>query len=187
MQSLGQGSMRIEMKRFLTMTIATGLAISLASVAFGQAAGPGKGTQGGTKPPQGGQQGQRQGGTMMRMGGNRMNEIQTKILTQVGATADQKNKVAALNKKRDADMKAKFEKMRASGKQPDRETMRKEFEGIQKAYNASLAKILGKDKYAKYDKLMKAEIEKMRKEREKNGGNRPPQGGKTGGKTPPPA
>ena len=172
------------MKKFLTMTIATGLAMSLATAAFAQAAGPGKGTQGGTKPPAG-QQGQRQGGGM-RMGG-RTAEIQSKILTQIGATADQKNKIKALNTKREAEMKAMFEKMRASGKQPNRDEMRQKFEASQKAYNTSIATILGKDKYAKYDKLMKAEIEKMRKEREKNGGQRPPAGGKTGGKTPPPA
>lgn len=150
-------------KRTLTTILAALMATTLV---FAQAAGP----RGGAGQAGPGGKGQVGGGV------RRMGQFQQKVLDQLNLNANQKSQIKALNDKRMAEMKARRDKMQANGQQVDREKMRAEMKKNQDAYQASLKKILTAQQFAKYEQLMKAEMEKMRKQ----GGGQPGAGGKAG-------
>lgn len=169
------------MKRFISILTVAAVATMMATSAFAQTAGPKGGQQ------QGGQQGQGEGGRRggggggfggMRMQANpemakKLKEIQTKIFKQIGLSSDQVKKVEALQKEREAEGKKMFEQMqkdREAGKQGDQAEMRAKFQEFGKKFNDGMTKIMGKEKYDQYQKLMRAEMQKMREEMEKNGG-----------------
>lgn len=77
-----------KMNKTIVTTIAAVAVLAMSVTAFAQNAGP----RGAGQPGQGG------GGRMMMMG-PRAAEIQEKVLTTIGATADQKTKIKALNEK----------------------------------------------------------------------------------------
>ena len=129
---------------------------------------------------------------MMRRGGEEFKQLHTKILTELKLTADQKNKVTALDKKREDDQKkmmAEFTKVGRDASEAQRTQMRDKMRKMQEEYRAGLKKILGDAKYATYEKRMREEMtkmmEKMRKERGQAGGKTTDgkSGGKTGGKS----
>ncbi|MDI9638798.1 hypothetical protein QPK87_18645 [Kamptonema cortianum] len=160
-------------------------AIAMSASSFAQAAGPKNGQQG-QKTNQA-----RQGDGMMRRGGEEFKQLHTKILTELKLTADQKNKVTALDKKREDDQKkmmAEFTKVGRDASEAQRTQMRDKMRKMQEEYRAGLKKILGDAKYATYEKRMKEEMtklmEKMRKERGQGGnGAGKTTDGKAGGKT----
>lgn len=159
------------MKRFLTLLTMVSVAAMMATSAFAQKAGPQGGAGG-----QGGAQGGRPGGGMRGMQNPEMMKkvqaAQDKVLKQIGASADQVKQVKALDKKEADARKAMFDKMqkdRAAGKQMDRNAMQEQMKKNREAHTAAMKKILG-SKYDQYDKLWKAEMEKLRKEM---GANRP--------------
>jgi hypothetical protein len=149
------------MKIGLTMVVAAAL-LAVSAVASAQGAGP----RGG-----GGQQG---AGRMQEM-----QKLQQKILGELNLNATQKEGV----KKLDATRAAKLKKLRESaGQGGDREKMRAEMQKIQTEYRTGLKKVLGDAKFAQYEKRMKEEMEKLRKQRGQagaTGGRRG--GGSTGG------
>lgn len=162
------------MKGIFGKVIVMVAAMSLASVVLAQGAGP-KGGQG--APPQGG----RPGGQSMQGFRQKMEEAHKRVLGTLNLTADQKTKVAALDKDRAAKTKAIRDKAQkaagANGGRPP-QGLRDEMRKITEDYNKKLGTILGADKYKKYQAGMKAEMDKLRSQ---FGGQRP--GGTTGGKT----
>lgn len=159
-------------------------AVVVAAVSFAQAPGPNRGGAG-DRPS-----GQR-GGMMMSQRGI---EIEKRVLAKLNLTADQKKRIDALNAKQKTEMDkimAEVRKLRdankpAAGKpnqnrQPDPK-MRALMERMGKLIQSrrtELNKILTPAQRSQYEKLMKDEMEKMRKEREKNG-QRAPSGSRTG-------
>ncbi|MES1227341.1 MAG: hypothetical protein ABUL72_01640, partial [Armatimonadota bacterium] len=87
--------------------------VGVASLSFAQAAGP----KGGVKTGKAGQ-GQRGGGGAFRMGGKQMAEVEDKVLTKIGATADQKKKVVALRESQQKSMEALRNKYKDSMPKP---------------------------------------------------------------------
>lgn len=171
------------MKKLTSILISSVIMLAIAVPAFAQQPGPGgkQGAGGKAGAPASGQR--RQGGGM-RMGG--LHKMEESIFAKLGLSADQKAKLKALSDKEEKDNKAimdKFRAMRESGKQPsdaERQKMRTQMESRRTAHEAALKKILTAAQYKKYQDLVKAEMEKMRKEFEKNGG-RPGGPGAPGG------
>lgn len=145
------------------------VAIALFAFSAGFAQTPGVKGQG--KPGQEGQHG-RAG----RMG--KMVEVQKEILAQLNLNKKQSNQVEALNKARAEEMKKRAESFKQGGGQPDREKMRAEFKKNHEEYNSKLKAIIGEEKFAKYETLMK---EKMKELRKKGEGGAAKKGGKGGG------
>lgn len=163
------------MKPIRTILIAA-LAATMVTGAFAQAAGPAK-QQGGGK--QTGQQAQGQRGPGQRM--QAFAKVHEKVLAELKLTADQKKKVAALDKKRSDEMAA-IRKEAEAGK---RDGLRERSQKAMEAYRDGLKKVLTKDQAAKYEKRMKEEMDKLRAERGGQGGptgqNRRPGSGGAGG------
>ena len=93
--------------------------------------------------------------------------IQTKVMKLVGLTAEQQKQIAAANKKMQDSMQKEMQSLMQGAKdgaRPDRDKMQAARKKINDAHVASMTKIMGKEKYAQYDKLMKAEMDKLRKE-----------------------
>lgn len=152
------------------------LGVSLVAPAMAQQSGPrgGGGVQGGGQRGQGGQ-----GGRMM--GGGRMKEVQTKVLAQLGLTAAQTAKLKALDAETEKKLKALMDGNRGKNQSDaSRKEMMDKFRAINEDRKNQFEKILTPAQLKKYESLLKAEMEKMRKEREKNGGNRPGGGGRGG-------
>lgn len=169
------------MKRFLTLIAVTAALATMAVPAFAQGAGPG-----GQKPGGGIQGGQRRPGGPGGPGGmgrERMQKMRAELLAKLNLSADQKTKIAALDKKREAEM----QKLRQSG---DREGMREKMRPIMEKYEKDFNAILTPAQRTKYQELRKEMMEKMRKERGGQGGRPGGQPGGKGGKgggTPPPS
>lgn len=163
------------MKRILTMMTVVGTVALMASSAYAQNAGP---RQGGQR----GQGGMRQNPEFAK----KMAEVHTKVMKQVGLTADQQKKVEAANKKQqEANQKmfAEMQKAREAGKQPDREKMQADRKKITDAHKAELVKVMGKEKHAQYEKLLRAEMQKLMEEMGmgRRGGDGQGRGGQGGG------
>lgn len=138
------------MKKHVVMVAA---AVLLGTVSFAQTAGPRGGAPGG-QAGKGAKAGQRgQGG-----------QLEQKVFGQLGLSAAQKQKIEALRKSRMDQFKAMREKAKASGQQPDRKAMAGTFKKMQEEYQASLKNILTPAQFTKFQSLMKAEMEKYRKE-----------------------
>ncbi len=152
------------MKKLIKILIVAGALAAMATTSLAQAAGPRGGGQGGANM----QQRMKQREAMM-----------TKIYDQLGLTADQKKKIAALDKARAEKMKAEFSKNAGkTAPTPDQQKARREeFKKAQEQYDASLKKIMGEAKYTKFVQLRKDAMAKMRQNR--GGGGRPgaPRGG----------
>lgn len=151
------------------------LGVSLVAPAMAQQSGPrgGGGVQGGGQRGPGGP-----GGNRMMMGG-RMKEVQTKVLAQLGLSDAQKSKLKALDAETEKKMKALMDANKGKNQSDaSRKEMMEKFRAINESRKTQFEKILTPAQLKKYESLMKAEMEKMRKEREKNGGNRP--GGRGG-------
>lgn len=176
------------MKNKLSTVLIAAALLAMAVPAFAQNSGPRSGGQGqaGRQGAPGGQQGNRM--MMGRMG----EQMVEKALTKVGATADQKAKVKALNAKNAkarTDFMEKELKIKmpappkpgtppAQGQRPQmtdaQRTKMREFSQKQMtATTAEMKKILGA-KYEPFTKAMQAEMEAMRSQM---GGGRPGQGG----------
>lgn len=138
------------------------------------------GPKGGQRPGgQVGAGGKGDRGPGMRMGG--MRKVEEKVLGQLGLNAGQKQKIEALNKKFEADVKKLMDEMQKQGKNADRKAMGEKVRKLMEGRRDGLFKILTPAQKSKYEQLMKAEMEKMRKEREKNrpgGAAKPGTGGK---------
>lgn len=175
--------------KFLIVTLAFG---ALVSASFAQAGGPGgrpggaggSGRPGGPGAPGGpggpGGQGQRR---------NLMHEMEQKILNQLNLTADQKAKIKKLDEDTDKKMKALMDKARAGGANVDRQKVGQDMRKIMEDRKTALYKILTPAQKTKYDSLMKAEMEKFRKEHPRGAGGpggagAPGAGGKPGGGKP---
>lgn len=154
------------------------LSVMMASSVFAQGAGP-RGGQGGGQGQERGQGGPGQGGIRMMQNpemAKKLQEIQKKVMKQIGLSAEQVKKVEALDKQRAEEGKKMFEQMqkdRQAGKEMDRDKMRETFEAMRKKHDDGMTKIMGKDKYAQYQKLMQAEMKKIRDEMEKKNGGKP--------------
>lgn len=145
------------------------VAVAMIGSAFAQGAGP---QAGGPGQGKGGKRGP--GGPMGRRGGP-MN-FDGPVLDKVNLNATQKSQVKTLKEKLGKDMKAAFDK-----NQGNREAMRTAMKGVGKSYRDGLMKILTPAQQKQYKSLMKAEMEKRRKEM----GNR--RGGPGGPGGPPPS
>ena len=176
--------------RFLLAIATTVLAASLMVAQASAQRG-----EGGPRPGMGGGP----GGPGGQRGGNRMLDMDKKILDGLKLTADQTAKVKALKTKVGDKMKAMRAKMGPppggppaggppAGGPPkmddaQRQKMRAAMQGIRKEYTDGLAKILTKAQKATYDAQMKAEMDKMRAQfggggmRGGNMGGRGPRGG----------
>lgn len=140
------------MNKLLSLIAATALLASVSVFAVAQDAGPR-----GVRPGQGANQGQRM---------NRLQEINKRVLAQLNLTADQKTKIAALDKKMTEDVR---KLMQDRGKPETREKM----QALMKKHREDMLKVLTPAQRAEYQKLMKAEMDKLRKEREANGQRAP--------------
>ena len=172
------------MKKHVLMIAA---ALLLGAMSFAQGAGP----KGGAPGAAGQGKGQGKGGGMMRMGGAR-GEIEKKVFAQLGLNAAQKTKVAALQKSQQDKVKAAFAGMKppAQGQKPDQATMQKmqaTMKKLRDGYQTGLKGILTPAQYTKYQTLMKAEMDKWRKDHPGGPGGKPGGGGGEGkaGKKPP--
>lgn len=144
-------------KLALSLVVATA-ALGLAASSFAQQPGP-RGA------------GQRQQGGMRRMGG-----MNNEILAKLNLTADQKTKIAALQKKSREKMMELRKDFQPGG---DRSAMRTKLQAMQKENRAELQKILTPAQLKQFDALVKEQRQKMRQQRQQNGGrpNGAPQGG----------
>lgn len=163
------------MKKLITFIVSALMVGVMATAAMAQDAGPGGrgpgGAPGGRGP--GGPGGPGGDRTKMRA---KMKEIEAKVLAQLKLTDAQKTKIKNLNAKYDKQM-ADLQKSTA-----DRETKMKKMRTMMESRRKEFMAILTPEQQKKFDALMKAEMEKLRKEREKNGGQKPggskPSGGK---------
>ncbi len=163
------------MKRLLITIISIAILATTATGAFAQGAGPAGGPPGGGK---GGGKGER--GGMQRF--ERMHKMEESVFKQLGLDDKQKKDIAALDKTAAEKMKKLMEGMKG-GEMTDakRKEMGTKMKAIMDTRKTGLKKILGEAKYKKYEELMKKEMDKLRKEREKNGA-----GGEKPGKPRPP-
>jgi len=160
------------MKKLITFIVSALMVGVMATAAMAQDAGPGGRGPGG--PGQGGPGGP--GGDRAKMRG-KMKEIETKVLAQLKLTDAQKTKIKALNAKYDKQM-ADLQKSTA-----DRETKMKKMRTMMESRKKEFMAILTPEQQKKFETLMKAEMDKLRKEREKQGGQKPA-GSKPGGNKP---
>ncbi len=154
------------MKRSLTTIIVLVAALAMSATSFAQTAGPRGGGQG---QAQG--QGQR-GPGMFRGSMEEVKKIHQKVLKQLKLTDAQTKAVAAADKKRDAAMAKMRDSLPKGGGRPNEEQMKKlqaQGKKISETYRADMEKAMGKAKWAEYQKLMRAEMEKMMKERQGKG------------------
>ncbi|MCA0361875.1 MAG: hypothetical protein LCH41_12590 [Armatimonadetes bacterium] len=155
------------MKRSLTTIIVLVAALAMSATSFAQNAGPRGG--GGQGQAQG--QGQR-GPGMFRGSMEEVKKIHQKVLKQLKLTDAQTKAVAAADKKRDAAMAKMRDSLPKGGGRPNEEQMKKlqaQGKKISETYRADMEKAMGKAKWAEYQKLMRAEMEKMMKERQGKG------------------
>lgn len=143
------------MKNIARLIVVGALAAALSVTAFAQGAGPGQGKPGGKPGQAPGLRGGGPGGGGMQ----RMKEARDKVFAKLNLTANQKQLIADLDKKREAQMKALFEKNK--GKEGNRDAMREEFQKMRKSYETSLNKILTPAQ----QKTLKEEMDKLRKNR----------------------
>lgn len=155
--------------------MALAVAVAMIGSAFAQAAGPQGENKGSGQSGAKGAKGAKRGQQMMGRRGGMMN-FDGPVLAQLNLTSAQQSKVKTLKEKLAKEMKTTLEKNRG-----DREAMRKSLQAVGKQYRDELAKVLTPAQQKQYKTLMKAEMEKRRKEM----GNRP--GGARRPGTPPPA
>jgi Spy/CpxP family protein refolding chaperone len=148
------------MKKLALTLVVVGAAFGLASETFAQAAGPRGGAPGQAGPGQRGPGGP--GGRMRGGGMRRLQEMNNRIFAQLKLTPAQKTKVEALNKKTGAKMQEMMKGFQPGG---DRQAMMAKFRGVQQEHRKELMKILTPEQGKKYEALVKAEREKMRRER----------------------
>lgn len=132
---------------FVSLLVLGGAMFSVG--AFAQAAGPQSGA------PQWKHSGAHRQGPM---------KVEEKILAQLNLTKGQKTQIQALHKTMVADMKSFRETHKG-----DRKAMRAETQKDMKAYRSGLANILTKEQMAKYQSLWKAEMAKMKANRQNKG------------------
>ncbi|RYG32905.1 hypothetical protein EON81_19540 [bacterium] len=123
------------------------LAVGVAS-AFAQQPGPRPGGPGAPGGPR-----------RMGMPGQRMTKMNEEIYKQLNLTADQKKKVAALDKSYMEKGKKAFEASKG-----DFRAMREKTKGMREAHEKALFVILTDPQEKKYKSLRKAQMEKMRKQ-----------------------
>ncbi len=140
-----------------------------------------------------------QGNRQQRANGqqDQMRKIEAKVLAQLKLTTEQKAAIDALNKKFEEDLKKLREEMRGqgargkpaagAGQRPgageasrQENPMRGKMRELMDTRRKNLMKILTKEQGATYQKLMKEEMEKLRKERGQGGGGQR-RGGAGGG------
>jgi len=139
----------LNMKRTLTLIIATVAAATLVASSFGQGAGPG------SRPGQGslgagGQKGQ--GGR-----GGKMGNMDSPILEKLNLTDDQKKNIKALKEK----MAKSVKDLREKGQGGDRTAMRESYKKLMKDYQTGLEKLLTPSQWTDYQKAMKEMRSKM--------------------------
>lgn len=133
------------MKKIAFTLIVAVAAFGVTSSAFAQDAGPRSGA-----PHAGHGQGQK-----------KMHEAMKRVLSQLDLSADQKDKIQDLQEKG----KAKVQELREKAKTGDKDKAREEYRAFQKENRESIQKILTREQQEKFKTLMKAEIDKMRKDR----------------------
>ncbi len=157
------------MKKILTLVGIVAMLGAFATASFAQKPGPGgQGGKTGSGKGPGGPGGPGQGR------GLQMRKMQGELLAKLGLSADQKAKIAALDKKYQADMQA----LMKNGN--PRDNMDK-FRALSKTHREAVGKVLTAAQKAKYEQLMKEMREKMMKDR---GGKGPGGPGKGGGGKP---
>lgn len=141
------------MKKFLPLIAIAAMSAGFATVSLAQDAGP----RGGQLQ---GRQGRGMGGMM------RMAKVREEVLAQLNLTADQKKKLAELDKKTEAEVKA----LMVPGKPVDRAKARE----VMEAHRDGMKKILTKEQNKKYRELMMAKMKEMRERRQGAGAPPPP-------------
>lgn len=171
--------MKNVIRNFVVMAVMSALTVS----AFAQGAGPGggKGQAGGGKPGQGGPGGP---GGGMRRGPGMMMGMDSEILAKLKLTKPQMDAVKKVKedtkKKMDA-LRGSMPKPAAGGERPKMDPgMREKFKSLMDGYQAGMKKAMGDAKFAEYQKMMKAAMDKMR-EKGGFGGGRPGGPGAAGG------
>lgn len=162
------------MKRSILILTAIVAMAAFAAPSFAQSAGP-KGQAG---------QGQTRRGPMNGDFRKKLNEIQAKVIKELKLNADQTKKVNAAIKKRDAAAKKLQDQIIAdqkAGKKLDRTALQKKFQAVQTTFDKEMKAGMGEAKYKTFQKRMREEMEKLRKQRQQN---RPTgkAGNRTGGK-----
>ncbi len=112
-----------------------------------------------------------------------MGNIEKGIIAKLGLTKAQNDKVTTLMKLRGDKLKALMEKTQKTDAQKrDRQAFRAEFQKVQTWYQGELKSVIGAQKFAKYEAMVKAEREKMAKQRGATAGKGAKGAGKGGGK-----
>ena len=147
------------MKKILTIVAIATLSLGLGAVSFAQDAGP----QGGEM------QAKKHGG---HAGGLKVIEkIQASILPDLHLDKDQTDKIAALNKSTEDQVKA----MRKANKgSTDKAKMQADRKDLMKKYNESLKAILTSDQWKSYHKEMAAKMKELRDANGKKDGDGKP-------------
>jgi hypothetical protein len=152
------------MKNTLKVLVVVAALVSIAAVSFGQAAGP----QGGVAKGQAGKGGRGAGGAGggWMAGGKRMQEVETKVLDKIGASADQKKKIASLRESQQKELMALMEKNRPAttptpGERPKLSPeLRDKVMAMQKSNQEKVKSILG-DKFPAYEQGMRDAMKAM--------------------------
>ncbi|MCB8933248.1 MAG: hypothetical protein M9921_09795 [Fimbriimonadaceae bacterium] len=147
------------MKIVITLITTAALAGSLVTAAFAQAAGPKNGGQG-----QGLGQGQRQGqGQQLqnRARAGQMQKINQEVLAKLNLNKRQQSKLEAAQKKLQDGLKELMEKARET---KDRAAFREEAQKLQTEYRETVKTTLTEQQLKKYQELMRAALEKLRKD-----------------------
>lgn len=132
-------------------------ALLIGALAHAQNAGPRGGAPGAGQRGQAGQ-GQKSGFGRPMMG------MRKEMMDKLNLTAAQKSQIEKLDKAQMEKMQAMRDKMKASGKQPDRDTFRTQAKTMRESYVASLKKILTPAQFTKMEALQKEMREKFQKE-----------------------
>ena len=112
-----------------------------------------------------------------------MGNIEKGIIAKLGLTKAQNDKVTTLMKLRGDKLKALMEKTQKTDAQKrDRQAFRAEFQKVQTWYQGELKSVIGAQKFAKYEAMVKAEREKMAKQSGATAGKGAKGAGKGGGK-----
>lgn len=184
------------MKRILSMFMVVGLSAVMVAGAYAQAGGSqrqGQGQQGQQRQGQG--QGQRGGMQQNAEIQKKIVEARKKVMTQMKLTAEQQRRVEAATKKRQDDSTKLMQSLggqqqrQSNGQQQQRqqltEAQRTKLQADRKkiddAYNAEMTRILGKDKAAEYERLLRAEMQKIMQEARAGQGRTGQGGGQQGG------
>jgi Spy/CpxP family protein refolding chaperone len=142
------------MKKIVMVSVVLSAAFALTTASFAQTAGPSGGA------PAAGFVGKKGGGALQIL------KINKDILAKLNLTAEQQGKIEELDKKLRKDVGALRKEQKAQGANVDKDAMKQKRADLMKEYREGLLAILTDSQQEQYKTMFRAEMKKLKEERE---------------------